>query len=246
VATWNLSRVHPTEPRAQRLREYMPSVAADIWILTETWDAFTPGPNYRLVSQSAPASDRDADKGECWVAIWTRLNSVVAAPIEADQERQAAVRVRNVPQRDMLVIGTVLPWNSDPHYGAESGAKAFRQALTQQAAEWQRLQGMFANSALCVGGDFNQDLACEHYYGSLTGKDELRQVIDRLGLECLTAGIRDPLAVIPHLASVDHLCVSGSLRPSGVASVAWPTPGTLDKKRLTDHYGVYTDIHRYF
>jgi endonuclease/exonuclease/phosphatase family metal-dependent hydrolase len=111
--------------------------------------------------------------------------------------------------------------------------------LGRQAAEWRSLQNDHRNAGLCVAGDFNQDLASSHYYGSAKGRVALEQALADASLMCLTAGKSDPLSGVPDHSSIDHLCVSTSLLASGNPQVeAWPAP-PLDRSRLTDHYGVH-------
>lgn len=144
--------------------------------------------------------------------------------------------------RAILIVGTVLPWLSDTRHSPLRGAEAFCARLGEQAAEWRALASAHPDAALCVAGDFNQDLAERHYYGSATGRTALRRALDDAELRCLTGGARDPLLRYPGQASVDHICVSTSLvADADVAVGSWPEP-PLSRGRLTDHFGVYADL----
>src|SRR5262245_36493386 len=124
IATWNLNRCRPgSSARAAKLAVLMTQIGADVWVLTETYRDFTPGADFRLAAQSAAATDRDAARGECWVAIWSRLP---AEPVilMADLERVAATRVGAT-----VAVGTVLPWLSDDRDPELSGEAVFRARL---------------------------------------------------------------------------------------------------------------------
>ncbi len=237
VATWNLARAKPFgRARADAMRRHMEAVDADVWVLTETWQGFAPSPEHAMIACSEPAADRDAPDGECWVAIWSRLP---AAPVElaGEPDRCAATRVTEPGGRSWICVGTVLPWLSDPRRRPVTGSAAFVAGLAEQSANWRRLAERDSDAALIVAGDFNQDLADRHYYGSKAGRAALRQALERCDLVCLTAGERDPLRSRPGRASIDHICVSRR-RITGREEVgAWPE-GDLPPS-LTDHYGAW-------
>ncbi len=232
IATWNLERCSPNTQRASRINEYLSNINADVWVLTETYRDFAPGPEYHLVDYSADANDRQAVDGECWVAVWSRLPSQ-SVRLTADLERVAAARVG-----DVTIVGTVLPWLVDKRNGI-TGSAEFSARLKDQLVDWKRLRN--ESTGLCVTGDFNQDLLTTgHYYGSRDGRNALRMALKQVGLECLTADSNDPLAE-SGLACIDHICVGG-LRTTGTApSSVWPNPGKLNSN-ISDHYGVFTNL----
>jgi hypothetical protein len=237
IATWNLDRCRPGSVRATRIIDAMTRVAADVWVLTESYRDFTPGIGYRLVSSSIDAPDRDAAAGECWVAIWSRLASL-SGPVELnnDLERVAAAR----GEGPTIVVGAVLPWLSDQRDPDLRGQANFLARLAEQAEDWQTLKTRVRS--LCLAGDFNQDLLpVGHYYGSADGRNALRATLRRAGLNCLTGEADDPLAGTNGLACIDHICVSGLRAAHQPPSAVWPTPGTLTGA-LTDHYGVWADV----
>jgi hypothetical protein len=235
IATWNLNRCpFGSSTRCIKLLEWMERIDADVWVLTETYRTFTPGSHYRLIDHSDDAPDRDANQGECWTAVWSRLP---AEPVNlcADRERVAAARVGKT-----VVVGTVMPWLCDGRNSKLRGTVAFRARLAEQAADWTRLRNQ--PCALCVAGDFNQDLLLSgHYYGSARGRELLRATLSQARLECLTAGADDPLADSPGLACIDHICIGGLRAVGRPRSSAWPVPGKLPRG-LTDHYGVWADV----
>lgn len=232
LATWNLDRCRHTTARADRLQVGMRHVDADVWVLTETHVDFSPGSDFCLLAYSADAPDRNAKSGECWVAIWSRLGGS-SVQLTADCERVAAAKINNC-----VMVGTVLPWLSDSRDPKLTGKALFQARLSSQAADWQRLR---AEGALCVAGDFNQDLLpAGHYYGSKSGRVALEEALLSCDLDCLTGGENDPLAGKSGLATIDHICVRNMVPLSIPLSSAWPSVGQL--KGLTDHYCIYTNI----
>ena len=242
IATWNLMRARPgSSGRTAALLAHMDAISPDVWVLTETFRDLRPGPDYTLVASSTDAPDREAARGECWTAIWSRVPGM---PVElaADPERTAAARVQFADAEPLLIVGTVLPWLSDTRYAPLRGGDAFCAVLARQAGEWRELQKKHSDAGMCVAGDFNQDLAASHYYGSARGRLALRRALDGARLECLTAGAGDPLAEVPGHAAIDHVCVSRNVIPMENPAVnAWPEP-PLDRSRLTDHFGVVADL----
>lgn len=235
IATWNVARCRPQSVRAARVTEWMRSVGADVWVLTETHRGLSPGPGYTLIASSADAPDRDAARGECWVAVWSRLP---ARPLDlsSDRERSAAIRLNT---EDVVVVGTVLPWLTDARRPGLRGEEAFLAGLGEQLADWKRFR-QDTSCGLCVAGDFNQDLLTTgHYYGSSGGRLALRTALRECGLDCWTGGIDDPLAP-SGLACIDHIAVAGLESAGMPRSTAWPEAGTL-RKTLSDHYGVWIE-----
>ena len=239
IATWNLessNRLTPT--RRTALLKAMQKVNADVWVLTETWTDFSLGPDlpgFLRVAQSKPALDLTPERR--WVAIWvkTALKGTPERP-EVQSDRMAWTRLTQPGQRDILVVGTVLPWPNDPQW---PGAKGFCKALDAQAREWERLRGKPETCALVVAGDFNQSFPYQRYYGSKDGATGLKDALDGLGLDCLTRG-DDALT---HRPRIDHICVSRNSLPSPVVlSVGTWTVPPIEGKLITDHAGVFADL----
>ena len=234
IATWNLqSDKKLTQEREALFRQAMNSVDADVWVLTETWVCFLPLPGYRLVAQTCEAVDLEPARR--WVAIWSKLD---AKPVEVhgQPDRMACGRIEKPGQRDLVVIGTVLPWHFDRLWPNAAG---FCAALAGQLAEWDRLLGTPRTCALSVAGDFNQSLPHQNHYGSKPGEAALNDAMRRHDLLCLTQG-NDLLSGTPR---IDHICVS----QSGLQAHSAPSAGTwsvplLDNKPITDHSGAYADF----
>lgn len=136
LATWNLEKP-VSQRRREAIRAHTDREQADIWVLTETHDGFTPG--HAFSHSSAPGRDGDAEPEHSWVTIWSRH------PIEAlatsDIARTAAARITPDSGDPFLVYGTVLPWiGSTWHNHPSAGGVAFRAALAVQLDDWMRLR----------------------------------------------------------------------------------------------------------
>ena len=242
IATWNLMRARPgRSARTRALVALMERVAADIWVLTETHRDLSPGPAYTCVAYSADAPDRDSASGECWVAIWSRLPAEPVT-LEAEPARTAAARVNTGGRQTLQVVGTVLPWLSDRRNLPLRGAAAFCDSLGRQAAEWRRLRASEPESILCVAGDFNQDLATRHFYGSAAGRAGLRQALRDAGLVCVTAGSGDSPESGDGYVGIDHICVSEWLVKARLSRTIPLETLPMHGNRLTDHEGVCVEI----
>jgi hypothetical protein len=219
----------------------MHDVDADVWVLTETHRDLAPSPAHALAAHSGPAPDRKADRGEVWVAIWSRL-PVIGSCQTADPARTAAARVLFAPDRPVIIHGTVLPWRADRARRPLGGAAAFAAALAEQAADWDRWRAEFPDHALCVAGDFNQELGGRCWVGSREGHRLIQNRLDGAGLVCVTGGTGDAVLALRGTPGIDHLCVGPGLGSAGrPPSTAWAGT-TTDGVRLSDHYGVWADV----
>ena len=234
IATWNLQR--PTsKARTARIRAMLKEIDADVWVLTETRSDLSPGPEY--VGFTSAASDRAGHLTEVWTAIWSRLQTK-HLPVSGDPARTAAVCV-SAHGNTLPVFGTVLPWAGSRWRDLpSSGGVAFEAALQEQSADWRSLSA--DHGGLCVAGDFNQDLAQQHYYWSKVTRESLQRALSECGLHALTGGAEDPvrLATEGHRASIDHICLSGRWRKVRVQ--AWAPVD--DAGTMSDHFGVYADV----
>ncbi|PZV05631.1 MAG: hypothetical protein DCF32_10855 [Leptolyngbya sp.] len=241
IATWNLERALPQSVQAERQRQWLSRIDADIWVLTETHLGITLGEDYDSVASGLP--DRPGDDGERWVQIWVKTGEL--KPLETCDAARTAAALLTLPNGQQWVLyGTVLPWlgSSWREYPASQG-QAFAAALAAQWDDWQRLQDSYPQAVLVVAGDFKQDLNALHYYGSRRNKQALRQALDRVRLVCFTAGENDPVHQLIHgqHSNIDHICLSQDLPGQFQRSFAWPS--RLDDLRgLSDHFGVGVEI----
>lgn len=139
------------------------------------------------------------------------------------------------------MYGTVLPWLGSTWRGVPAAdGEAFGAALAAQSSDWSRLRAAYPGHDFVLAGDFNQDLAPSHYYGSRRNRERLVRALDAAGLVALTAGDDDPVyrASCAH-ACIDHICLSaqGHWRVEGLSR--WPA--TIDG-RLSDHFGIAVEL----
>lgn len=238
LATWNLeSAKRLTAERESAFRQAMATVAADIWVLTETWSNFSPAPEHRRVAQTSEAADLRSEPDRCWVAIWAK-SDLVAQPlmVHAQADRMSSIRVEIPGLQSLVVVGTVLPWMSDRLWPGDDG---FCAALAEQEAAWASIRGSAGLHQFVVAGDFNQSLPHRRYYGSQAGEAALQGTFERKRLLCLTTG-DDANRGTPR---IDHICVGRSDdQPFQHATPGtWPVP-EWNGRPITDHLGVFVDL----
>ena len=237
LATWNLQRPNPNNlARCTAIGDWVSRINADVWVLTETNDAISPGPQFKFVSTTA--TDRPGRAGERWTTVWSRWH-IERLFETADPARSVAALVQPPVGAPLVVYGTVLPWVGSRWGGQPAqGGLAFAAALETQRGDWMRIREQFPNADLCVLGDLNQDLAIPHFYGSAAGRRALRDALSSVGLTALTADESDPVrALDPIQASIDHICVAAECaRFNNSLLEAWP-PRTELLKGLSDHFG---------
>ena len=81
------------------------------------------------------------------------------------------------------MYATVLPWLGRKwreHPSADG--VAFYEALKLQKSDWQEIHKVYPDDELFVLGDFNQDLAPFHYYGSKKNRLALESALLETGL----------------------------------------------------------------
>ena len=217
----------------------MAEVDADIWVLTETWIDYPPAEGYRLASQSFGAKDllysANATK-RCWVNIWVKSTAASTPQAVAHQtDRMACSRIQLPGRRDLVVVGTVLPWGSSD--GLWPGTDGYCDALIDQAEDWSRLRSDPRTCDFVSAGDFNIHFTYKSSYGRKTERT-LSEALTAQNLQCLTSGN------VPHTqkAAVDHICVSRrTIRAEAPTVGSWPIP-SVHSKPITDHHGVFADI----
>lgn len=240
IATWNLERLRTLKStRGQRVDLFLRSVHADVWVLTETAESVTPGPGFQVVSTAGPDEGHKPD--ERWAAICSRF------PVDreirtSDPLKSVAALITPPEMAPFLVYGVVLPTVDAAWYGAPAaGGQSFNAALVRLAADVRTIRDEYRGLNLFLAGDFNQDLADDHYYGSRPRKQRLKDVLEEMGVRPLTAGRDDPVrAGSPPHACIDHICASGEWRVRG--SVRWPNLPKPQSRTLSDHFGVALEL----
>jgi hypothetical protein len=243
IATWNVQL--PVSPRRRKeMRLHTDREQADVWVLTETHDDFTPGDDYSPISSLAGRDGLHKPEHR-WVTIWSKQ------PIERlatkDELRTAAARITPSSGDPFIVFGTVLPWMGDKWGGYPSaGGVAFREALAVQLADWLRLRREFPKDEFFILGDFNQDLISRppRYYGSVTNRKALEAALERAGQVPLTGGENDPIRRDSSpCACIDHICTRRDTKWLPGKTVRWPDC-PVPKPGLSDHFGVAVSLSR--
>jgi endonuclease/exonuclease/phosphatase family metal-dependent hydrolase len=243
LATWNLQL--PVAPRRrQKMRQYTDREQADVWVLTETHDGFTPGHEF---FHSSSAGRDGTDKPEHrWVTIWSK--HPITPLVTTDEQRTAAVRVSPASSDSFIVFGTVLPWLGSTWRGhLSAGGVAFREALSIQLADWTRLRRSYPKDEFFLLGDFNQDLVTSppRYYGSVTNRKSLNEALKRAGLVVLTSGDNDPIRRSSKgCACIDHICARRDSAWTLKSTVHWPD-SLMPERGLSDHFGVAVSLSRH-
>lgn len=240
IANWNLERALPSQTRANTIRERMSEVDADIWILTETHEELSPGVGFSGVFSGEP--DQPSKIGERWVGIWSRHRTEPLGAFVSDGARCAAARISIPNSRDIIVFGCVLPWVGSAWRDTGSEHGAFDAALHLYLVDWRRLRSANPDAVFVAAGDFNQDLAERHYYGSKRQRLLLESALESAGLTALTGGDGDPIARDSSpCACIDHICISNEPTLPVKRTTRWPDLPAPDK-RISDHFGVAVEF----
>jgi hypothetical protein len=152
VGTWNVQYARGVEKNRRRL-DLLSSRQADIWVLTETHDDLDLSGTHRAIH----SEQWYVTPGGRWTTIWTSL-PLIERLTTADPDRCVAARLDGGAAGEVVVYGTVLPWNGDVGPKVESPARGweeFRRVVPAQGQEWADLRQRFPDAALVVAGDLN-------------------------------------------------------------------------------------------
>ena len=246
IGNWNLERVLPSQSRCSSIRTHLSKMDADIWILTETHELVGPGSGYSSVMSGEP--DRESELGEHWAGIWSRHPIIHLPSFVSDTARCTAAFIEHPDIGEIVVYALVLPWiGSEWRDFKSANGVAFAEALHTYFGDWQRLRAAFPNALHIVAGDFNQDLAPYHYYGSKIQRELLEAALAApdIKMTAVTADANDPADWNreQRYACIDHICVSEKPRLRIGKTVRWPESGKPDQS-LSDHVGVAVELWR--
>jgi endonuclease/exonuclease/phosphatase family metal-dependent hydrolase len=237
VGTWNVQYGRGVDKNQRRL-SLLEFQAADVWVLTETHDDLDLSATHRAIH----SDQRYSAPGGRWTTLWTSLPLIERLPT-ADTRRCVAARLDAGDGGEVIVYGTVLPWNGDVGPVKERPARGweeFPRVVSGQGQEWLSLRERFPKSTLIVAGDLNQDLGGKHYYGTKACRALLNTELTRANLVCLTTTDRFDAEVLQH-PPIDHVCAGPGLGGHLTAEVhGWNN--VLDGARLSDHGGVLAVI----
>jgi endonuclease/exonuclease/phosphatase family metal-dependent hydrolase len=237
IGTWNVQYARGVDKNVRR-RALLDSRHADVWVLTETHDDLDLSPTH----VAAHSTQRYVEPGGRWTSIWSTLPIVEHLEVD-DPSRCVAVRLDGGPHGELVVYGTVLPWNGDagPSVAAPArGWSEFYRVVPEQVGEWDRLRRRFPDSTLVVAGDLNHNLTGPHYYGTRLGRSLLSAGLGGAGLTCLTTTVSFADGVLEH-GPIDHVCAGPGRGGSLTAKVeGWNRD--VDGVRLSDHGGTLAEI----
>lgn len=237
VGTWNVQYGRGVEKNRARFG-LLASWRADVWVLTETHDDLDLADSHTAIH----SEQRYSTPGGRWTTIWTSL-PVLEQLSTLDPRRCVAARLDAGDAGELIVYGTVLPWNGDT--GPDEtlparGWEEFRRVVPARGHEWASLRGRHPFATLVVAGDLNQDLGGRHYYGTKDCRALLNAQMAESNLTCLTTTDRFDQGVPEH-PPIDHVCVSpGRARSFTTRVHGWNN--VADGVRLSDHGGTLVDF----
>lgn len=235
IATWNLER-----PKLQGLArnshivEKIREVNADIWILTETNAAVSPGDAY--FSAATLPEPKYHSLGESYTAIWTTWRMLRMIPTFDDM----AICVElETPVGRMLVYGTIITYANDR--GPKNTSKRWvehRKAILKHSEDWQRIRKDYPDHHFIVGGDFNQSRDGSGWYEDHDSVLLLTDALQQASLTCVTDLDMRKEGKLKNRASIDHICISEGL----IADFSVWEGTTDDSQRMSDHNGVLVEL----
>lgn len=243
IATWNLDR--PTirkTYRADKQKDLLKLINADILILTETDASFCP-PD--LPYSAVPEGDPEYHKrSEVYAAIWSRYPMHQIQTVPDNRYFTVCAEIRDHPTcGNIIVYGAIMTYKMDGV--REKKAKPWEMhlnAVRSQTAEWARLRERYPHHMMIVAGDFNESLNGQNWYGIQIAKDTIHNALVSNGMECLTSAdvIKTFNENIPlSRTTVNHICITASQTNH---KDVWGWEGTVSNAVLSDHNGVFVDI----
>ncbi len=241
IATWNLERPRPASwKKLPAIRSQMASVAADLWVLTESRTTISPEDRFQAV-HSPPDRFRRPDHDERWCSLWSRWP---LTPIPTRDTPWSATALVRSPLGDLIIYGTVLPYHAEPPrasgFGVQQWGEFFRE-VHLQAEDWGHLRRDFPGIPLVVAGDLNQSLDGARWYGTKSTRQALLDALRGADLRCVTAEDMVACGKLRRHHLVDHVCVTGDLDRESL--VCWE-PVAADRTRMSDHPGVLVRLAR--
>lgn len=218
--------------------ELLKSWNADVWVLTETHDDLDLSSSHTAI-HSEP---RYSTPGGRWTTVWTSL-PVIERLATADPRRCVAVRLDAGNAGELIVYGTVLPWNGDVGPDATRPARGwneFHRVVPDQGQEWTSLRNRYPAATLVVAGDLNQDLGGRHYYGTKACRALLTAHLANANLTCLTTTDRFDPDLLQH-PPIDHVC-AGPRHDRSLAVTVHAWNNVINGNRLSDHGGTLASL----
>lgn len=220
----------------------MELVAADIWVLTETFVDRSPGPGFNPVF-SPVHPDRRPNPNERWTAIWSRW-PIRELDDPAPHRRGTVAAMITAPSGSLIVYGTVIAYHGEPVHDDGRPARAWEvheAEVHRQVAEWKRLRDLYPAVPLVVAGDFNQARDGRRWaYGTEAARAAITKGLADAGLRSLTDVDLVAAGAISDRSHVEHICVSTELTMLG-SVLGWDRVDT-DRRVLSDHPTLAVDL----
>ncbi len=218
IANWNLRWASPNEERTAVITKRLASVFPDVAVLTEADLRTLTSWNHVLDAGEHPKAP-GPDKRKVAIVSQFPMTLVDAIGSPALPTNNFLAVDVEMPGGVMRVIGVVVRWNQKTEY-----VEALPEALANTVRD-----------RTILAGDFNLRIP----NGPLSRR--LVEVLDKAGLDVVTAGTHDVLS--DELPLIDHIAISRDLRADSL--VVWPRrdPGYSDgEKELTDHAGCSIEV----
>ena len=234
IATWNLQRPKAGSwKNTPKILEKIREINADIWVLTETNTAISPGDNYTSISSTLIPDYHS--QGEACSTIWSRHPATLIDLPTFDSTIAVCAEV-DAPVGKFIVYGTIITWRDD---GVREGeAKAWERhyrSIVNHRKDWLRIAQQ--DLPFCVAGDFNEALHEPFAYGTPKDRELLQAALEETELVCVTA--KKNMGYM-----IDHICLSKKWAQAVNDVNGWDKNKCLndDGKPVTDHNGVYTEL----
>jgi endonuclease/exonuclease/phosphatase family metal-dependent hydrolase len=235
IATWNVERPKLNGwTRNPRIIAKLHEVNADLWILTETNTAISPGDNF---FSAATLPELNYHKlGESYATIWTRWPML--RNIKTYSSEMAVCIEVESPIGPMIVYGSIITYANDKGSQGKSGHRVeHKKAIIEHGKDWKRIRAAFPNHHFVAAGDYNQSRDGSGWYEDATSVELLSGALRDNGLRCVT----DNIKLVESRSTIDHICVSKSFDTLPEAVTGWE--GLNSKgERLSDHNGVVMTI----
>ena len=243
IATWNLERCPSSRAMlADAQQRRLELVAADVWVLTETFLDRSPGDGFVGVF-SPPHPVRRSGPDERYVGVWSRWPIELLDVPFAHRRGTVAVMVE-APLGPLIVYGCVIAYGGERTFNDGSPARPWEvhaAEVERQTAEWRHLRTLHPGVPLVVAGDFNQARSGRRRsYGTNATRAALTAGLAAAGLRSLTDVDLVATGAIGERSHVEHICASDELEPVSEV-LAWDRVDE-DGRRLSDHPTIAVDL----
>lgn len=231
IATWNVERPKINGwTRNPRIIAKLREENADLWILTETNAAISPGEDF--FSAATLPELKYHNLGESYATIWTRWPMLRNIKTYS-AEMAVCVEVKS-PIGPMIVYGSIITYANDKGPQGTSGRWGeHKKAIIEHCKDWKRIRAAFPNHHFVAAGDYNQSRDGSGWYEDAKSVELLSDAFTDNDLRCVT----DKIKLVESRSTIDHICISKSMDTLPLTVTGWE--GRNNKgERLSDHNGV--------